>query len=91
MIEADDVDDIPVSMREKIVKIVERCRARQLEQGKPGFFLCCVRDEVMGELNHVLQLNVLKSRYGNVLHIVDIGTGIQNSAFMRKMDPDTAW
>lgn len=46
----------------------------QLKQGRPGRFLFSIRDPIVSEFNHVLQMDIVKISEGNVLHVMDLGT-----------------
>lgn len=91
IIESPNHDRFFESIRTEIVQIVKHFYACQLKQGKLRRLLFSIRDLVVGELDHVLQLYVMKLRRCNVLYDLDIGTGIQNGTFISKIYEEIAW
>lgn len=91
IIETADLDDVPANTRKELIEIVKYCRACQLKQGKPRRFLFSIRDPIVGEFNHIIQIDVVNLVHGNVLHIIDVGTRFQNGGFITKMDAECAW
>lgn len=54
-------------------------------------FRFCARDTIIREFNHVLQMDGASLRYGNVLHVIDVGTSFQNGGFKNKLDAVSTW
>lgn len=91
IIEIDDLEDVSDSTRKAIVKIVKQCHTCQLKQGKPSRLHSSIRDQVIEDFNHVLQLDLMAVIHSSIRHVTDIGMGFQNGVFISKMDADKAW
>lgn len=83
--------DLGKDTRKVIPDIVKHCCVCQLKHDRPRRFPFSVRDAIIGEFNHQLQVNVVSLIHGNFLHVNDVGTGFPNGGFVNKMDGHTAW
>eukprot|EP00171_Calliarthron_tuberculosum_P022600 IDg22600t1 len=91
IIERSNLDDIPKRTREKLEKIVKYCRTCQLSRAKPKRFLFSIRDDITGEFNHVIVIDVVKISDGSVLHIMCKGTKYQSGTFISNMTTKEVW
>lgn len=91
VIESAELQDVPLDTRKQVFDIVKHCHACQLRQGKPRRFLFSIRDSVAGGFNQILQINIVMLADGNVLHILDVETRLQNGGSMDGMATCTAW
>lgn len=91
IIEQSNLDDLPDDTREKLEKIVKYCRTCQLSRAKPKRFLFSIRDDITGEFNHVIVIDVVKLSDGNVLHIMCKGTKYQSGTFLKDMTTKEIW
>lgn len=57
----------------------------QLTRDNTRRFLFSVKDDITGEFNHTLEMDVVRFPDGNVLHIVCQGTGLQQGMFLNMM------
>lgn len=53
-------------------------------------FSVSVKDLIIGEFNHDIQIDVVSLSHGNVLHEINVGTGFQNGGFVKKMEANSA-
>lgn len=51
--------------------------------------LFSIKDPIVSDFNRMLQVDVVTLMGGNVLHIIDVGTGFQNGCFSQNMDVQT--
>jgi hypothetical protein len=63
----------------------------QLLSAEPKLFRVSLRDDITGEFNHVVMVDVLFLPYGPVLHVVCAGTRLQGAIFLPYMAAETAW
>lgn len=91
VIEAAGVENLSQNTRSMLKKLVEHCHACQLSRAKPRRFLFSVKDSITGEFNHVLEIDVMKLRDGNVLHVLCSGTRFQQGLFIDSMTALEAW
>lgn len=77
--------------RAQLEKITRHCRACQLLSAKPKRFLVSLRDEITGEFNHTVMVDVVFLPDGPALHVVDVGTSFQSAIFLSDMSAHTAW
>lgn len=91
VIEAAEIENLPRKTRRKIQEIVDHCEACQLNKAKPRRFLFSLKDELIGEFNHVLQIDVVKIDDGNVLHAICSGTGFQQGSFLKNNTALETW
>lgn len=66
-----------------MAELVKHCHARKMRQAKARRFMFSVRDPIVGEFNHHLQI-------GSVA-LIDDRTSFQNVGFIDSMDVSTAW
>jgi len=91
VIEAAEISDLPSDTRIQLKEIVEHCKACQLNKAKPRRFLFALKDDLIGEFNHVLEIDVVTLKDGPVLHIICSGTGFQQGTFLKSMSAADAW
>lgn len=65
-------------------------RAKKL-RAKPRRFLVSIKDDISGEFNHILQIDVVHLEDGNVLHVICTGTGFQQGMSLKYMSAKSAW
>lgn len=90
VIERTNLNDLPGGKRRDIQKIVKFCRLCQVNQ-ETEKFLSFVGEPIIGEFNHVLQIDVLSLRHGGVLHDIDVGRRFRYEGFINKLDAVSAW
>lgn len=81
-----DLEDLPESTRNYLHEFVKYGIPHQLNQGKPKRFLLSVRDPIIGEFNHALQIDKVLLKHGNVLHLIDFRTSFRNEGFINKLE-----
>lgn len=91
VIENAGIDEISAKTRKILKDLVNECQVCQLARAKPRRFLFSIRDDITGEFNHVLQVDVVHLCDGNVLHVICTGTGFQQGMFINSMSADSAW
>ena len=91
VIENVQIDELPKGMRKQMKEIAKHCNACQMKQARPRRFLFSIRDRIVGEFDHVIQVDVVNLIDGSVLHSIDVGKGFQNGFLSNKMDSITAW
>lgn len=50
-----------------------------------------IKDPIIGDLNHILDVVVVRLANGNILHILDVVTGFQNGCFIQNIDAEPTW
>jgi hypothetical protein len=61
--------------RYELEKVARHCRACQLLSTKPKRFRVSLRDDITGEFNYIIMVDVMYLSEDPVLHCVDVGTG----------------
>jgi hypothetical protein len=77
--------------RAELEKIAKHCRACQLLQAKPKRFRVLLREDVSGEFNLVVTVDVSFLPDGPALPCVDGGTTFQSAIILPDMGAHTAW
>eukprot|EP00171_Calliarthron_tuberculosum_P014672 IDg14672t1 len=91
LIENAELEYLPRNTRKLLKNLIERCRTCQITKSKQKRFLFSIREDITGEFNHVLVIDVVKLIDGNVLHIVCKGTKFQSGAFINSMTTKETW
>lgn len=91
VIETADINGLPSDTKTQLEKIAKHCQACQLNKAKPRRFLFALKAGIMGEFNHILEIDVVKVDDGLVLHVICSGTGFQQGKFLRAMTSADAW
>jgi hypothetical protein len=58
---------------------------------KPKRFRVSLRDDITGEFNYIIVVDVMYLSEYPVLHCVDVSTGFQSGMFLPDMSANTAW
>lgn len=91
LIEDADLEVLQSEVRKTLYDIVKHSKSCQLKQGRPRRFLFSVKDPIISDINHYLQIDVVSLCERNLLRVINIRTGFQNAGFVDKMDSIRAW
>ena len=90
-IELAEIKDLPKRDQREDQADRQTLPSMQMKKAKPRRFLFSVRDDITGEFNHVLEIDVVKLVDGSVLHTICSGTGFQQGRFLKDMTAPEAW
>lgn len=82
VIETTGIGPLPRKTRKVLKEIDDDCKACQPMRVKQRRFLFSMRDDITGEFNHVLPIDVVHLSDGNVLHLIYMGTSFQQGTFI---------
>ena len=91
IIEQADLKNLDENTRFRLKNLVKHCKICQLTGAKPRRFLFSIKDDITGEFNHIIEIDVCYLDDGNILHIICNGTGFQSGKFLSDMSAATAW
>ena len=91
ILETAGVKDLSADTRKVIESLTKQCKHARLKKAKPRRYLFSLRDDVTGEFNHTLEIDVVCLQDGNVLHTICSGTGFQQGRFLNDMSAAEAW
>lgn len=84
IIQTTNLNDVPENTWSELRKIFKYCHAYQLKHRRARRFLLSICNPIIEKFNHVLQLDVVILVHGDVSHIKDIETRLQNGASLTK-------
>ncbi len=88
ILENASANDLETNTRENLNKLVRKCKACHLTERRTHRLLFSIKDDITGEFNHRIEIDIMTLPHGHVLHVVYSGTPFQIGRFVRNMTAD---